>query len=260
MIETYLNQIINGDCLEILKKLPSKSVDLCFADPPFNLGKKYHQYIDNVSETAYLRWSGEWITELVRITKPTGSIFIHNIPRWLTHYAAILNQISHFQHWIVWDSLARPCRKTLLPSHYGILFYTKQKQGFTFNELRTPHKLCPKCKCFLKDYGSKPRNPFGPVLTDVWSDIGRVQNKVLRENHPCPLPEKLLERIILTATNHGDVVLDPFSGTGTTAVVAKKLGRKFIGIEVDPNYASFSKQRLTAIQPIIYEPNYHKVA
>lgn len=259
MIEKYLNKIINKDCLTVLKQLPDQSIDLCFADPPFNLGKTYHQYIDKLSEKDYLEWSKEWITELVRITKPTGSIFIHNIPRWLIHYTDFLKHIAHFQHWVVWDSLARPCRRTFLPSHYGILFYTKNKQGFTFNELRTPHKRCPKCKCFLKDYGNKPRNPYGPVLNDVWTDVGRVQSKLLRENHPCPLPEKLLERIILTATNAGDIVLDPFSGTGTSAVVAKKLGRNYIGIELDSKYVSFAQNRLKATKST-NEPQYHKLA
>ncbi len=259
MIEQYINKIITGDCLQVLKNLPDESVDLCFADPPFNLGKTYHRYIDKLSEKDYLAWSKEWITELVRITKPTGSIFIHNIPRWLIHYTDFL-RMAHFQHWIVWDSLGRPCRSTFLPSHYGILFYTKNKQGFTFHELRTPHKRCPKCKCFLKDYGNKPRNPYGPVLNDVWTDVGRVQSKLLRENHPCPLPEKLLERIILAASNPGDVVLDPFSGTGTTAVVAKKLGRKFVGIEMDKMYVSFAQKRLEAIKPTNTEPQYHKLA
>lgn len=261
MIGKYLNKIINKDCIKVLKELPDESVDLCFADPPFNLGKAYHQYIDKLSEKDYLAWSKEWLAELVRITKPTGSIFIHNIPRWLISYASYLSELTHFQHWIVWDSLARPCRKTFLPSHYGILFYTKKKQGFTFNEVRSPHKLCPKCKCFLKDYGNKPRHPYGPVLNDVWSDISRVQSKLLRENHPCPLPEKLLERIILTTTNTGDIVLDPFSGTGTTAVVAKKLGREFIGIEMDKSYATFSERRLEATKKSTsVEPQYHKLA
>lgn len=260
MITKYLNKIVQGDCLRVLKNLPDNSIDMAFADPPFNLGKEYHQYIDKLPEKQYLEWSKAWITELIRITKPTGSVFIHNIPEWLTHYAAILNNLGHFQHWLVWDSLARPCRKTFLPSHYGILFYTKEKQGFTFNELRSPHKLCSKCKSFIKDYGNKPRHPFGPVLTDVWSDIGRVQSKELRANHPCPLPEKLLERIILTATNAGDIVLDPFSGTGTTAAVAKKLGRSYIGIEIDPKYVAFSKERLMAMKSIDSQPKYHKIA
>lgn len=256
MIKKYLNKIVRADCVEFLRKLPSESVDLCFADPPFNLSKAYITYVDKLSTKDYLEWSKAWLTELVRITKPTGAIFIHNIPKWLIHYANFLNELAYFQHWIVWDSLARPCGTTLLPAHYGILFYTKQPSGFTFNEVRAPHKLCPKCHCFLKEYGNKPRHHFGPLLTDVWSDITRVQNKQLRQNHPCPLPEKLLERIILLASKPGDTVLDPFSGTATTATIAKALGRNFIGIDMDQEYVHFSRERLQTSTSKNYKPHH----
>lgn len=98
MIDQYLNKITVGDCLDLLKKIPDESVDMTFADPPFNLKKNYKNYHDALEVEKYLEWCDEWITEMVRITKPTGSIFIHNIPKWLTYYCQILNQKAYFKH------------------------------------------------------------------------------------------------------------------------------------------------------------------
>src|SRR5438045_2331317 len=102
-----LDKVIVGDCVKKLRKIPDESVDVCFADPPFNLKKKYNKYDDRREVNKYRAWCKEWILELVRITKPTGSIFIHNIPKWLTHSAAILNkERAHFRHWISWDAMS----------------------------------------------------------------------------------------------------------------------------------------------------------
>lgn len=249
MLQAYKNKIITGDCLEILSQIEDNSVDVCFADPPFNLNKKYHRYRDNRTTEEYLAWSKHWLAELVRITKPTGSIFIHNIPKWLIHYTEILNRIAYFKHWIVWDALGWPCGKTLLPAHYGILMYTKQPNNYTFYPIRAPHKTCRACATYLKDYGSKARHPFGSLLSDVWTDIYRLRHVSLRRAHPCQLPEHLMERIILMSSNVGDIILDPFSGTGTTAVAAKKLLRQFVAIDIDDCYAAIAKERLRQAKP-----------
>lgn len=92
-MKKYLNTIIKADCLEIIKDIPDNSVDITFADPPFNLKKKYNGYKDNQKDDDYLLWCRKWLSEMVRITKPTGSIFVHNIPKWLTHFATTLNEI-----------------------------------------------------------------------------------------------------------------------------------------------------------------------
>jgi site-specific DNA-methyltransferase (adenine-specific) len=244
MLTSYKNKIIQGDCLKILADIEDNSVDVCFADPPFNLGKPYHTYIDRKPEAEYMGWSKQWLKELVRITKPTGWIFVHHIPRWLIQYGAILNEVSYFRHWIAWDAAGAVWGRTLLPAHYGILMYSKQPSGFKFHKIRAPHKICPKCKSFLKNYGGKPRHCFGPLVSDVWADISRVRQKHLRNNHPCPLPKQLLERIILMSSDVGDTVLDPFVGIGTTAVAAQSLGRQFVGIEIDPGYVTIARKKL----------------
>jgi len=228
---------------------------MCFADPPFNLDKKYGTYKDQRAVEDYLAWCERWLRELVRVTKPSGSIFVHNIPKWLTYYAGILNQIAHFRHWIAWDAMSAPLGKTLLPAHYGILFYSKQAKGTKFFEVRAPHKTCRECGAFLKDYGGKKdqMHPFGMLVSDVWTDIHRIRHNKRRDPHPCQLPIHLLERLILMTTDEGDLVLDPFLGTGTTAIAAKRLSRHYIGVELDPLYTQVARDKLARTQPTRYE-------
>jgi site-specific DNA-methyltransferase (adenine-specific) len=154
--------------------------------------------------------------------------------------------------------MSNPLGKTLLPAHYGTLFYTKQPKGFKFYEIRTPHKRCRVCNAYLKDYGGKKdqMHPFGSLVSDVWTDIHRIRHNVRRDEHPCQLPIHLLERIVLMSTDPGDVVLDPFLGTGTTAIAAKALGRHYVGIEIDPEYVEIAKQKLKQVQPSKYKGYY----
>ena len=250
-MENLINQIIHGDCLEVMRQIPSDSVDITFADPPFNLKKKYNTYEDHKDEDAYLDWCREWLFEMVRITKPSGSIFVHNIPKWLTHYAGFLNEFATFRHWIAWDAPTAPMGKTLQPSHYGILFYAKNPKENKFYEIRYPHKRCRKCGYLLKDYGGKKKilHPFGPLVSDTWSDIHRIRHNKHRDAHPCQLPVHLLERLILMSSDEGDVILDPFIGTGTTAVAAARLGRNVIGIDVDSEYVDITRRKFAQEAP-----------
>ena len=249
MYKKYLNTITLGDCLKLLKDIPDNTVDLAFADPPFNLKKEYGKYDDRKELKEYLKWCENWLKELIRVTKPTGSICVHNIPKWLTYFSSILNDSVDFRHWIVWDSLSKPLGKALQPAHYGILLYAKDRKKQKVYELRSPHKRDRRTSFLQKDYGGKKDNlhPFGPILTDVWTDIHRIKHNGLRENHPCQLPAHLLERIILLTTDKGNLVLDPFSGTGVTAIAAKKLGRKFIAFEIDESYVTIAKEKLNRI-------------
>jgi site-specific DNA-methyltransferase (adenine-specific) len=246
MIELFLNKIHQGDCLDLLKQIPDNSVDMTFADPPFNLKKGYKSYKDSLALQEYLEWCEAWILEMVRVTKPTGSIFVHNIPKWLTYYAGFLNKVADFKHWISWDAPTAPMGKTLQPNHYGILFYAKNIKELKFYEVRYPHKRDRKTNFLSKDYGGKKAglHPFGSLLSDVWTDIHRVKHNKYRDEHPCQLPIHLLERIILMSTDENDIVLDPFSGTGTTALAAKRLGRQYIGFELDSEYVEITRSKL----------------
>jgi site-specific DNA-methyltransferase (adenine-specific) len=252
MIEPFLNKIHHGDCLDILKQIPDNSVDMTFADPPFNLKKGYKSYKDSLALQEYLDWCKKWILEMVRITKPTGSIYLHNIPKWLTYYAGFLNDVADFKHWISWDAPTMPMGKTLQPSHYGILFYAKEIKKLKFYEVRYPHKRDRKSKYLAKDYGGKKAilHPFGSLVSDVWTDIHRIKHNKYRDEHPCQLPIHLLERIILMSTDENDIVLDPFNGTGTTAIAAKRLGRKYIGMELDSEYVEITRKKLEDVTPV----------
>ncbi|QTA81962.1 SAM-dependent DNA methylase [Desulfonema limicola] len=246
MIEKFINKIMQGDCLELFKNIPDNSVDMTFADPPFNLKKNYTSYSDSLDFQEYLNWCEKWIYEMVRVTKPAGSIFLHNIPKWLTYYTACLNKIANFKHWISWDAPTSPMGKSLQPAHYGILFYTKEAGSSKIYELRYPHKRDRKQGFLLKDYGGKKDllHPFGPLISDVWTDIHRIKHNKKRDPHPCQLPIHLMDRLILMTTDENDIVLDPFSGTGTTAISAKRLGRKYIGFELDKKYVEISKEKI----------------
>lgn len=248
--QSLINKVVQGDCLEVMRKIPDNSVDVTFADPPFNLKKKYNSYYDKHQVDEYLYWCKEWLNEMVRVTKSTSSIFVHNIPKWLIYFGSYLNEVAIFRHWIAWDAMGSPLGKTLLPNHYGILYYVKSEE-FKFYDIRMWHKRCRVCHYILQDYGGKKSqmHQLGPLVSDVWTDIHRIRHKKRRDEHPCQLPIHLLERLLLMSSDEGDIVLDPFIGTGTTAIAAKRLGRKFIGIDIDPKYVAITNRKLELEQP-----------
>ena len=233
------------DCIEMMQSIRAGSVQMIFADPPFNLNKKYNLYRDNMEFSEYLAWTEKWVLECCRLLRDDGSLFIYNIPKLLVYTAPILNEKLEFRHWISWNSNGRPLGKTLQPSHYGILFYTKTRES-KFYDVRAPHPKCKKCGSFLKDYGGKEhlRHPIGYQVSDVWNDIHRSRHKKYRiENHPCQLPVHLIERLILMTTDNNDIVFDPFCGSGSAAVAAKQMGRRYIGCDIDSEYAKAANQK-----------------
>jgi site-specific DNA-methyltransferase (adenine-specific) len=158
--------------MDLLRALPSESAHTFFADPPFNLGKDYGTNgCDNLSESAYLEWSKEWLREAVRVLVPGGAIFVYNLPKWLIPIGWYLNSFESltFKHWIAVNkphSLPIPGR--LSPSHYGMLYYVKGNRPRVFNRdaVRIPVRSCRHCGRDIKDYGGhrKHLNPKGPSL------------------------------------------------------------------------------------------------
>jgi site-specific DNA-methyltransferase (adenine-specific) len=253
-----LDKVHNVDCIDLMRSMPSGSVNMIFADPPFNLNKKYSSYKDNLPFDEYMAWTKEWLTEACRIIKPDGSIFVYNIPRLLTHTSAILNELAEFRHWIAWNSNGQPLGKTLQPAHYGILFYTKDRNS-KFYDVRAPHKTCRVCEAYLKDYGGKEhlRHEFGYQVSDVWDDIHRVRHRSKRiDSHPCQLPVHLIERMILMTTDEGDIIFDPFCGGGSAAIASKQLGRRYIGADIDEGYCDAAQARLEQARPVIVDNMY----
>jgi len=243
-----LDRVIHGDCLDEFAKIDDNTFDMTFADPPFNLNKAYSEYKDAKGETEYYHWCQDWIYEMIRVTMPTGSIFLHNIPKWLTQFTCYMEDYAWFRHWISWDAPSGPMGNSLQPAHYGILYYTKESDTKA-HELRMPHKRCrdsKSCNLLLKDYGGKKDtiHPFGPLISDVWTDIHRCKHDRYKDNHPCQLPIHLMERLVLLCTEEGGSVLDCFAGTGTSLIAAKRLGRKYLGIEQSQEYVDIAENKL----------------
>ncbi|MBM4083812.1 MAG: site-specific DNA-methyltransferase, partial [Planctomycetes bacterium] len=247
--ESLFDVVVRGDAVQVLRKYPDKSVDLVFADPPYNLEKQYARYRDERDERHYIEWCNSWLKEYARILKPTGCLYVLNLPRWTMYHAAFLNQHLHFQNWIVWDALSEP-RGKLMPAHYGLLFYTKQPKGFTFNYEEVgridARSYCLRGSCIRrrKAAGADEKEP----LTDIWWDVHRIKHKRDRDYHPCQLPEELMERIIRLSTNEGDIVLDAMCGTGTTAVTAVKLGRRYVAIDLDETYVRLTREKIREVE------------
>lgn len=271
--ETDLGQLFQGDCINLLRDLPDHSADLIFADPPFNLGKNYGKNIsDSLKKEDYLLWSQEWLRECVRAIKPGGSLFIFNLPMWLIEYGAFLNaQGMLFRHWIACRMpKAFPRGKKLSPAHYGLIYYTKG-EPVTFNKVYVPIPVCRHCGREIRDYGGHRNklNERGLNLMDVfdapddvwetaieedhqdtqlwtaaedlWDDIPPVRHSKYKTRTANELAPLMLERIIALSTNPGDLVLDPFGGSGTTFYAAEKLHRKWLGVEIGDTSAAIRR-------------------
>ncbi len=237
-----VNKVYLGDCIEIMKTLPANSIDLVFADPPFNIGIKYDVYNDNKTYNEYYYWSERWIKETYRILKNTGSIYIAIGDEFAAEINIILKKTGfYFRNWIIWYyTFGQNQRKKFNRSHTHILYFTKHKTTFTFNdkEIRIPSARQLK-------YKDKRANPLGKIPDDVWlfsRVCGTFKERI--GNHPCQMPESILELIIKASSNENDLILDPFGGTGTTAAVAKKLNRNFITIELSKEYYNIILKRL----------------
>jgi site-specific DNA-methyltransferase (adenine-specific) len=234
-----LGALFDGDCLNVLPQIRDKSVDVVFADPPFNLGKRYGSNSnDSLPDGEYLEWCRKWVVECVRILRPGGSFFLYNLPKWNVLLGAYLSELGmEFRHWIAIEiSACLPIPGRLHPSHYSLLYYTKGKPR-TFRRIRTPIQTCRHCGGEVKDYGGHrgAMNPKGVTLKDVWTDIPPVRHWKFKskERRANALSTKLLDRVIEMSTLPNDVVLDPFGGSGTTFAVCEKKSRRWIGIEID---------------------------
>ena len=245
----FLNKIVNGNSLEILKTIPGETFDLVFADPPYNLqiGKKLKRPDDTKVNGVHDKWdqfksfndydnfSKKWLTECKRVLKDNGSIWVigtyHNIFRLGYH-------IQNKGYWILNDVIWK--KNNPMPNfrgtrftnaHETLIWASKNKKSkYTFNY--------QSLKCLNDDL--QMRSDWTLPICNGSERIKKNGKKI----HSTQKPESLLHRILLASTNKGDFVFDPFLGTGTTAVVAKKLGRNYFGIEKEKKYFEAAKQRL----------------
>lgn len=237
-LQTKNGKLYNGDCLDVSKKIESDSVDMIFADPPFNLDKLYPSKMnDNLKEEEYIKWTYLWLNECIRVLKQGGSLFLWNLPLWNSKIANFLHGRLNFKHWIAVDMKNNmPIQGRLYPSHYSLLYFIKGEKANVFEPDRLPAQTCPKCFGDLKDYGGYKRkmNPLGINLTDVWYDIPPVRHKKYKKrNGANELSIKVLDRVIEMSTKEGDLIFDPFGGSGTTYVIAEIKNRKWVGSEID---------------------------
>jgi len=222
--------------LDVLATLEDESVDVVFADPPFNLGKDYGKGIsDSLKDSEYLSWCAEWVKECCRIVVPGGAVWLYNLPKWNIEIGGYLNQEEMmFRHWVSISMTTNlPIQGRLYPSHYSLLYYTKGKPRH-FERPRIPIATCRHCGGDIKDYGGhrKKMNPDGVNVSDVWTDIPPVRHRKTKHRAANALSEKLLERVLTISSAEGDLVMDPFGGSGTTYAVAERMHRNWIGIEL----------------------------
>ncbi len=224
-------------------------MDLIFADPPYNIGKNFNGVADKwTTDEEYLTWCYRWLDLCVSKLKPTGSFYVMAATQFMPYFDIYLRNKLTILSRIIWfyDSSGVQAK-----NHYGsmyepILFCVKDKQHYTFNakDILVPAKTGATRR--LIDY----RKPVPAVYNaqkvpgNVWQ-IPRVRYRMPEyENHPAQKPVALLERILLASSNPGDLVLDPFAGTFTTSFVAKQLGRRSIGIEINEEYVKIGLRRL----------------
>lgn len=257
------HDVLTGDCLRILAEQPAASVDLAFADPPFNIGYEYDLYDDRRAREDYLEWTGRWLAAVKRVLKPTGSFFVAIGDEYAAEHKVRMDALGFtLRNWIVWHyTFGVNCTKKFNRSHAHIFYYVADPNRFTFNPdpVRVPSAR-------MTTYADRRANPVGKLPDDTWvlrpqetdghfqpeSDtwyVPRVCGTFKeRVQHPCQMPEAVLERIIRVASNPGDLVLDPFAGSGTTLAAAKRLGRRSLGIELSRDYAEGVRRRLKLIE------------
>ncbi|HHB2152432.1 TPA: adenine-specific DNA-methyltransferase [Escherichia albertii] len=240
--------IIQGDALCELKKMPAASVDLIFADPPYNIGKNFDGMLENWKEDQFIDWLLEVIAECHRVLKKQGSMYIMNSTENMPFVDLYCRKLFTIKSRIIWsyDSSGVQARKYYGSMYEPILMMVKDAKNYTFNSDAILVEAKTGARRALIDYRKNPPQPYSnqKVPGNVW-DFSRVRYLMDEyENHPTQKPESLLQRIILASSNPGDVVLDPFAGSFTTGAVAIATGRKFIGIEINNEYIKMGLRRL----------------
>ena len=249
IFEKDTDKIILGDAIEALSTVPDESVNLIFADPPYNIGKNFNGLKDKwESDEEYLKWCYQWLDLCIKKLKSAGSFYVMTSTQAMPYFDIYLRTKLTILSRIIWhyDSSGVQAKNYYGSMYEPILFCVKDKDDYIFNaqdilvEAKTgaKRKLVDYRKSIPTVYNSKK------VPGNVW-EMPRVRYRMDEyENHPTQKPIALLERVILASSNKGDLVLDPFSGTFTTSFVAKRLGRQSIGIEINEEYAKIGLRRL----------------
>lgn len=243
-------QLFWGDAIDVMSNyIPDLSIDLIFADPPYNIGKRFSKFIDMwESEKAYSEWCRKWLELCIEKLKPNGTLYVMSSTQGMPYIDLYLRKRIHVLSRIIWhyDSSGVQARKHFGSLYEPILHCVKDKKNYIFNsediliEAKTgaKRKLIDYRKATPQVYNSKK------VPGNVWY-FPRVRYRMSEyENHPSQKPESLMERIIRASSNIGNTILDPFAGTFTTCAVATRMGRQTIGIELQEEYVKIGLRRL----------------
>ncbi len=242
--------IHHGDALELLKtEIKNESVNLIFVDPPYNIGKKFSEFNDRwSSDIEYVEWACRWIDECIRVLKPNGTMYLMTSTQAMPYFDLYVREKINVLSRIIWkyDSSGIQAKNYYGSLYEPILHCVKNKKSYCFNADEIMVEAKTGAKRNLIDYRGNSPKPYNTkkVPGNVW-EFPRVRYRMDEyEQHPSQKPEALLERIILASSNNGDVVLDPFSGTFTTAAVAKRLQRSSISIESQYEYVKIGLRRI----------------
>lgn len=246
-----INKIVCGDCVEILRAEAEPFADLIFADPPYNIGYKYDKYHDRKKSDKYVAWTRDWMSACVGVLKPHGSFYIAIGDEYAANVKLIGDELGlTMRNWIIWHySFGQQMRTKFARAHAHIFYFVKDKKHFTFND-----EAVRVISDRQKKYRDKRANPAGKMPDDVWNEYPRICGTFTeRTGFPCQMPESLLARIIRVSSNEGDCVLDPFCGSGTTAVVAHKLNRAYASIDLSETYAEAARERIAEAEGLPVE-------
>lgn len=259
-----LNTIHQLDCVQAMQQLDAGSVDLVFADPPFNIGYKYDVYEDKKDAPSYLSWSKEWISGVHRALKPNGTFWLAIGDDYAAELKILSQQVGfHCRSWVIWYyTFGVNCKYKFSRSHTHLFHFVKDMKTCTFNREAI---LVPSARQLV--YADKRGAKEGRLPDDTW--VLRPQDltegfqpddstwyfprvagtfKEREGFHGCQMPEQLLGRIIKVSSNPGELVLDPFSGSSTTVAVAKKLGRRYVAFDISEEYIDRGMKRLGMIR------------
>lgn len=226
-----------GDAIDLFKDVPSNSVNLIIADPPYNLGKDYGNNRDLKGFDEYIEFTKQWTAEAKRVLSEDGTMYVFMGVKFISYLYDILERENKFffNSWVVWH-YTQGLGKTrgFSPRHDDVLVFNKSKKfKFNLDDVRVPQK-----------YYRTRNNMRGANPGDVWKFSHVHYSNPNRQNHPTQKPEGLIERMVLASSDEKDFVLDPFSGSGTTMRVCQQLDRHGIGFELNPDYVEMTKNRL----------------
>ena len=250
-LEDLENKTIVGDTFEALKHIPDESIDVIIVDPPYNLSKNYHgNKFNKRNNEDYTQYTHEWLDLVIPLLKPNGTLYVCCDWESSMVIGEVLSEKITIKNRITWQREKGRGAKTNWKNGMEDIWFCTKGNDYTFNvdavkirrKVIAPYRSNGVAKDWVEDENGKFRDTYP---SNFWDDI-TIPFWSMSENteHPTQKSEKLISKLILASSNKGDIVLDPFLGSGTTSVTAKKLDRKYIGIEQNPQYAVWAEKRL----------------